>query len=106
MKRNNINNTPKIILAASTPKNISVENKSEIVLIPSNISKMTDDEIKLMQDRVTMENERIMKKYYSIDSSIKKIRQRSFLDLVKKFFEKSNDAITFYDLVSMVRVRR
>lgn len=88
------------------PPKIPVENKSDVILIPSNIAKMSDEEIKKMLNKISEDNKKIMNECYSSDLCIKKIQQRSFFDLVKKFFEKSNDAITFYDLLSMMLVRK
>lgn len=66
---------------------VRMENKQGVVLIGSDINKMTEDEIREMLAKISMENKELHKKYYAKNTPVMKTKSRTFSDLFKKLLE-------------------
>lgn len=74
-------------------KSVGVERKQDIILIESGIDKMNEDEIRELANSISKENKELREMYFALNTSILKIKQRTFKDLVKIFFQKIENAI-------------
>lgn len=81
MKRNKRSN--RILETLNTPK-IEMENKRYIA-VNANAKTITDEELKVIIEKLERENLEIKKKCYSQNTPIIIVKQRKFTDLVKKF---------------------
>ena len=77
-----IRNQKKIVL--KEPK-INVERKREIVLVRSHLDKKSEEEIRAMQLQFLDESKKMKEMYFSLNTPIIKVRQRSFGTLARKF---------------------
>lgn len=65
---------------------VGMEKKQEVVLIRSDIDKMTEEEIRDLLKRISNENKELRKMYYAQNTPVMQIKHRTFSDLLKKFF--------------------
>lgn len=90
IKRNQINKGTIV-----TCQNIGMERKQEVVLIRSDIDKMTEDEIKDLLIRISNENKELRKTYYALNTPVMQIKKRTFSDLLKKFIRTTKDELSY-----------
>ena len=67
---------------------IDLSSRKELVLIESNTDKLSEEDIKKMFKQIEAENKRMKEKYFSVNTPIVTIEQRTFKDLVKIFIKK------------------
>jgi hypothetical protein len=72
---------------AVTCQNVGVERKQEVILIRSDIDKMTEDEIKELLKKISNENKEFHKMYYAQNTPVMQIKSRTFSDLLIKFIK-------------------
>ena len=91
-KKNNI----RVVI---TTQSIGMEKKKEVVLIKNNIDKISEDDIKKLVKSIEKENHEIKDMYYSINTPVVNARQRTFKELVEKFFHSISDIGSLYTTV-------
>lgn len=82
MKKKNRKSNTKVV---ATVHNIQMDKRKNVVIIKSNIDKMSEEDIKNLNKEIREEKQKIKDTYYALNSQIMKIEQRTFKDLVKKF---------------------
>lgn len=63
-----------------------MENKKDVILIKNNIDKLSEEDIRKLIKIIEEENQQMKDLYYAFNTPIANTRQRTFKDLVKKFF--------------------
>lgn len=83
-KAKSIQTNKKVIV---TCKTVGMEKKQGVILIRSDIDKMTEDEIRDLLKKISAENKELRKIYYAQNTPVMQIRRRKFSDLLKKFVD-------------------
>ena len=78
-----------------TCQNVGVERKQEVILIRSDIDKMTEDEIKDLLKKISDENKEFHKAYYAQNTPVMQIKRRTFSDLLIKFIRAMKAGMDF-----------
>lgn len=78
-----------------TTLNVEMENKKDVILIKNNVDKLSEEDIRKLIKTIEEENQQMKDLYYAFNTPIANTRQRTFKDLVKKFFFRARD---IYDL--------
>lgn len=68
--------------------NIEMDRKKDVVLIKNDVDKMSEEYIRNMIELIEKENQQIKDRYYGLNTPIINTSNRTFVDLVKKFFAK------------------
>ena len=88
MKKKNKRNNIKISVIAP---NIEMENKKDVILIKNNVDKLSEDDIKKLIEIIEKENQHMKDMYFAFNTPVVSTRQRTFRDLVKKFFARARE---------------
>lgn len=83
MKKKKNKREKSMTLEIRTPQ-IGVETKKD-VLVKLPAQSLSEDEMRIILEKLTKENIEMKLKYYSKNSPIAETRQRKFLELVRKF---------------------
>ena len=74
-----------------TTLNVEMENKKDVILIKNNVDKLSEEDIRKLIKIIEEENQQMKDLYYAFNTPIANTRQRTFKDLVKKFFFRARD---------------
>lgn len=74
-----------------TTLNVEMENKKDVILIKNNFDKLSEEDIRKLIKIIEEENQQMKDLYYAFNTPIANTRQRTFKDLVKKFFFRARD---------------
>lgn len=88
MKKKDKKNNARIIVTA---QNIEMDNKKDVILIKNNVDKLSEEDIKKLLEMIEKENQQMKNMYFAFNTPIANTRQRTFRDLVKKFFSRVKD---------------
>lgn len=92
MKKKDKKSNAKDTIIART---VGVEKKKDVVLIRNNVEKLSEEDIKNLIQFIEKENKQMKDMYYAFNTPIANTRQRTFKDLVKKFFRHMGE---FFDI--------
>ncbi len=88
MKKKDKKNNARIIVTA---QNIEMDNKKDVILIKNNVDKLSEEDIKKLLEMIEKENQQMKNMYFAFNTPIANTRQRTFRDLVMKFFSRVKD---------------
>lgn len=74
-----------------TTLNVEMENKKDVILIKNNFDKLSEEDIRKLIKIIEEEKQQMKDLYYAFNTPIANTRQRTFKDLVKKFFFRARD---------------
>ena len=98
--KKNKKNKARIIV---TTQNVEMENKKDVILIKNNIDNLSEEDIKKLIRIIERENQQIKEMYYAFNTPIVNTRQRTFKDLVKKFFIRARDIMNLRITESLLK---
>lgn len=64
---------------------VGMEKKQGVILIKSDINKMTEEDVRVLLKKISDENKELRKIYYAQNTPIMLTKQRTFSDLLRKF---------------------
>lgn len=83
--------------------NIDLSVRKDLIIVKNDTDELSEEDIRKMFKQIEEENKRMKEKYFSVNTPIVSIEQRTFKDLVKifvtriwKYFELKNE--TFFDV--------
>lgn len=66
---------------------IDLSSRKDLVIIKNDADELSEEDIKKMFKQIEEENKRIKEKYFSVNTPIANIEQRTFKDLLKIFIK-------------------
>lgn len=66
---------------------IDLSSRKDLVIIKNDADELSEEDIKKMFKQIEKENKRIKEKYFSVNTPITNIEQRTFKDLLKIFIK-------------------
>ena len=66
---------------------IDLSSRKDLVIIKKDADELSEEDIKKMFKQIEKENKRIKEKYFSVNTPITNIEQRTFKDLLKIFIK-------------------
>ncbi len=101
-----INKNQTVEAKKATIKNVCVDRKKDIVLIKNNLDEMSEDDIKKVLEKFSEGCKEFHKTYYSTNTPIVLISQRTFWDLLKIFISSSKETINSQKVKKMLKYKK